>query len=100
MNKALIIESRCGIQCNQCEYKESTGCPGCTRIDNPFWGECDVKNCCEARGYEYCGQCGDFPCETLKAMSFSDCGEGDNGKRIETCRVWKAQETEQKGGQS
>ena len=87
-----MIESRCGILCNECKYKDEVGCKGCTNIDKPFWGDsCDVKTCCEARGFAYCGQCPDFPCETLKSMSYAD-EEGDNGKRIETCRIWRTKE--------
>jgi hypothetical protein len=31
-----MIESRCGINCSKCEYRESTGCMGCVNIDKPF----------------------------------------------------------------
>jgi len=87
-----MIESRCGIECNKCKYKDEVGCKGCTNIDKPFWGEsCDVKFCCEERGFEYCGQCPDFPCETLKNMSYAE-EEGDNGLRIENCRMWRTKE--------
>jgi len=62
-------------------------CKGCIAIDKPFWGDCDVKICCEAKGYDYCGQCSDFPCGTLTEMSYAE-EEGDNGKRIDTCCMW------------
>ena len=42
-----MIESRCGIKCGECEYRESMGCKGCVNINNPFWGECPVKASCE-----------------------------------------------------
>ena len=87
-----MAESRCVIECSKCKYKEEVDCKGCTSIDKPFWGEsCDVKTCCEGRGHEYCGQCPDFPCETLKSMSFAK-EEGDNGLRIENCRMWRTNE--------
>jgi len=87
-----MIESRCGIMCSRCDYREKMNCAGCLNIDKPFWGDsCDVKTCCEERGYKYCGQCPDFPCETLKAMSYAD-EEGDNGERIENCRMWAKKE--------
>ena len=82
-----MIESRCGIKCNECEYKASMNCGGCTKIDNPFWGECDVKKCCEIKKHNQCGQCATFPCDTLVSMAYAE-EEGDNGKRIETCRAW------------
>ena len=31
-----MIESRCGILCSECEYKESMGCCGCLNINKPF----------------------------------------------------------------
>ena len=84
-----MFESRCGIQCTQCDYAEKMNCKGCLAMNNPFWGTCDVKNCCEQRKYDHCGQCPDFPCDELTGMSYAE-EEGDNGKRIETCRMWAA----------
>ena len=81
------VESRCGIECSKCKYKEQMGCAGCLNIDQPFWGECDIKKCCEARDFINCGQCPNFPCQTLKDYSYDE-KEGDNGKRIETCKEW------------
>jgi len=83
-----MIESRCGIICSECKYKEEMNCKGCTKIDKPFWGDsCPVKSCCEGRGYEHCGECSDFPCDLLNQFAYDE-REGDNGKRIETCRNW------------
>ena len=85
-----MIESRCGIRCNECDWREKVNCAGCLHIDKPFWGDsCDVKSCCEERGYDFCGQCPDFPCATLTEMSYADV-EGDNGRRIRTCKMWAA----------
>lgn len=82
-----MIESRCGILCSQCEYREQCG-GGCTIISKPFWGDsCPVKDCCEGRGHEHCGQCSEFPCTLLTQFAY-DIEQGDNGKRIETCRGW------------
>ncbi|MCL2862388.1 MAG: DUF3795 domain-containing protein [Firmicutes bacterium] len=82
-----MIESRCGICCSRCEYKESMNCSGCTCIDNPFWGSCDVKACCESKSLKNCGECKDFLCDLLNQFSY-DPEQGDNGKRIEQCREW------------
>lgn len=85
-----MIESRCGILCGECEYKESTGCGGCVAIDKPFWGEsCPVKSCCEGRQNTNCGGCDSFPCELLNSFAY-DKEQGDDGKRIEQCRQWNA----------
>lgn len=82
-----MIQSRCGIECNKCEYKESHGCKGCINITNPFWGECPVKECCESKELNNCGECLDFPCELLNEFAY-DKEQGDNGKRIEQCKKW------------
>ena len=44
------MESRCGILCGKCEWQKNGKCKGCVNIDNPFWGACPVKSCCEGRG--------------------------------------------------
>lgn len=84
-----MVESRCGILCSQCGFKERTGCAGCIEIDRPFWGEsCPVKNSCESKHYAHCGECGAFPCEMLKGFAY-DPEQGDGGARIEQCRKWR-----------
>ena len=86
-----MIESRCGILCGQCGYKESTGCVGCVSIDKPFWGEsCPVKSCCEGKAHEHCGRCPEFPCRLLNQFAY-DPRQGDNGLRIEQCRKWNGE---------
>ena len=83
-----MVESRCGILCGECGYREQTGCKGCVNIDRPFWGEsCPVKACCEGRGLEHSGLCPDFPCALLHQFSY-DAEQGDGEKRIEQCRAW------------
>ena len=83
-----MIESRCGIVCSECGYKESTGCKGCVNIDKPFWGEtCPVKSCCEGKELLHCGECETFPCELLISFAYDE-EQGDNGMRIEQCRLW------------
>ena len=82
-----MVESRCGILCSKCRYREKMGCKGCTNIDKPFWGACSVKNCCEDKKLEHCGQCGEFPCNMLSQIAY-DKEQGDNGRRIERCKEW------------
>ncbi len=84
-----MVESRCGILCGSCHYKEQTGCKGCLQVKDPFWGTCPVKACCEERGLQHCGECRDFACDLLKQFAY-DKEQGDNGARIEQCRRWKA----------
>lgn len=83
-----MIESRCGVLCSECGFRESTGCTGCLSTKTLFWGKCEVKECCEAKGFLYCGLCPDFPCSTLHNYSY-DKEHGDDGQRIRECRKWK-----------
>lgn len=84
-----MIESRCGILCGACGYRETMGCKGCTEIEKPFWGEsCPVKACCEGKSHAHCGECKDFPCELLRQFAY-DPQEGDNGLRLEQCKEWR-----------
>ena len=83
------VQSRCGILCSQCGYREQMDCAGCIRIQKPFWGDrCPVKACCEEKGHAHCGQCQEFPCDLLKGMAYDE-QQGDGGKRIEQCRCWR-----------
>lgn len=82
-----MIESRCGIICSECSFREPYHCPGCVNTEKVFHGDCAVKICCESKKLEHCGNCENMPCETLKQYSF-DKEHGDNGKRIEQCKIW------------
>ena len=87
-----MIESRCGILCGQFQYREQMGCPGCVNIDKPFWADaCPVKACTEGKTHAHCGQCQNFPCQLLNQFAYDET-QGDGGKRIEQCRLWKGAE--------
>ena len=86
-----IIDSRCGLHCTDCSYKEKCGCGGCLKTcGHPFHGECPIAVCCQSKGYVHCGECSDFPCETLTQYS-CDPAHGDKpaGARIDQCKAWK-----------
>lgn len=83
-----MIESRCGVLCSKCEYREAMNCSGCISMDKPFWGDsCPVKSCCEKKSQQYCGECDNFPCELLTQFAY-DKEQGDNGERIKQCKQW------------
>lgn len=82
------VESRCGILCSACAYREQMNCAGCIQIQKPFWGDnCPVKTCCETKRHQHCGQCEEFPCALLKQMAYDE-KQGDGGKRIARCKCW------------
>lgn len=87
-----MVESRCGIRCSVCTYRESTGCAGCTEIAKPFWGDaCPVKSCCEGNHLAHCGACPDFPCDLLKSFAYDPQQEG-SGARLVQCQAWREEE--------
>lgn len=84
-----MTESRCGILCSECEFKEQMNCQGCTKITHPFWGDaCPVKNCVEEKKLPHCGECAEFPCALANSFAYDE-KQGDGGKRLCQCRMWK-----------
>lgn len=86
-----MIESRCGILCFSCNFRETCGCGGCIETNGqPFYGDCPIAKCCQNNGINYCGECPDIPCDLLMKFSY-DTEHGDNpkGARIEQCKKWK-----------
>lgn len=84
-----MVESRCGLKCSECQYKTQMNCEGCIVISKPFWGDaCPIKQCCEQKKLQYCGDCKLFPCDLLNSFAYDE-KQGDQGKRIEQCRLWK-----------
>ncbi|MCL1866631.1 MAG: DUF3795 domain-containing protein [Oscillospiraceae bacterium] len=88
VNNVTVEESRCGLLCGECSFKESHNCGGCIETNgNPFHGECPVAVCCQNKDFTHCGECPDIPCELLTQYSY-DKEHGDGGKRIEQCKEW------------
>jgi len=85
------IDSRCGLSCAECTYKEATGCGGCIATNgHPFHGECELAKCAENKSKRFCGECPEFPdCELLNRFSY-DPVHGENGGRIERCIMLKS----------
>ncbi len=83
--------SRCGTNCDQCEYKEKVNCPGCIKAKGLiFWGKCDLATCCIEKELQHCGQCSNFPCDKLREYAY-DKEQGDDGQRIRNLEQWNAQ---------
>lgn len=87
-----MIESRCGICCKECEFKDQMNCKGCIHITKPFWAQaCPVKDCVESKNLAHCGQCVSFPCALAKSFAYDE-KQGDDGKRLCQCAAWKKEE--------
>ena len=40
-----MIESRCGLLCSECKYRDIMKCPGCLKIKKPYWAKsCPISN--------------------------------------------------------
>ena len=93
-----MIESRCGLRCKSCSWRESHGCGGCVETNGrPFHGECPIAICCQQKGHSHCGECDIIPCDKLYAYSCLDPEHGDKpqGARVEVCRRWAAESGKQ-----
>lgn len=93
-----MIDSRCGLNCTGCAWKESHGCGGCIETrGRPFHGECPIAICCQDKGFTHCGECGIIPCDKLYTYSYLDPEHGDKpqGARVEVCRKWAAESGKQ-----
>lgn len=89
-----MIDSRCGLHCTGCEWKESHSCGGCIQtMGHPFHGECPIAICCQDKELMHCGECDIIPCAKLYAYSYLDPEHGDKpqGARVEACRRWAAE---------
>lgn len=87
-------DTRCGLSCAGCTFKESHGCGGCVKtMGHPFHGSCPIALCCQGKGLSHCGECSLIPCNKLYAYSYLDPEHGDKpqGARVETCRRWAAE---------
>jgi len=120
-DNVLIAQSRCGLICCDCAFKESHGCGGCIETNgHPFHGECPVAVCCQDKGHTHCGECENLPepcsdpdckkvdangfyecvgcektsCGQLHTYSYKDPDHGDNppGARVEVCKKWAARD--------
>ena len=86
-----MIDTRCGLRCEGCTFKEPYNCGGCIETNGrPFHGECPVAKCCQEKGCLHCGECSEFPCELLTQYSCDPVhGDTPKGARIEQCRRWR-----------
>ncbi|MCS4541458.1 MAG: DUF3795 domain-containing protein [Euryarchaeota archaeon] len=65
---------KCGILCEICNLKEMGECQGCSievpKVDPSK--QCRVYRCVQASQFEFCFQCGNFPCDIYKE-TIMDC---------------------------
>lgn len=68
--------SACGLNCGLCPRYQMVGtskCPGCGAKDfltkHP---KCGPLSCSQRKGFEYCYQCGEFPCKRYDGADQTD----------------------------
>ena len=93
-----MVDSRCGLYCTNCEWKESPGCGGCIGTNgHPFHGKCPIASYSFEKGLHHCGECNVIPCEKLYEYSYLDPEHGDKpqGARVQVCRKQAAENGKQ-----
>lgn len=100
MKTSVKVDTYCGLDCNNCEWKNQFKCTSCIEMKGcPSWctdtEKCEIAECVKAKqvagyGLEFCGECADFPCDLLKKYS-NDPEHGDKpaGARIARCSELK-----------
>ena len=60
----------CGIYCKRCPGVESFGCTGCRDRKGRIlkFPVCKTYDCVTGKGYDFCYECKDFPCEMLQPI--------------------------------
>lgn len=63
----------CGECCADCKKRMDGICRGCIEADGfvPEWaesGRCKVHECARKHNVQFCGLCGEFPCEQLPSI--------------------------------
>jgi len=69
----------CGDFCGNCLYytkQRTPHCPGCDASKGRlFWGNCQVYPCAKEHKVAHCGECKDFPCDTLVSQFDPEYGQ-------------------------
>ncbi len=60
----------CGINCKRCPGIESFGCKGCRNQKGQIrkFPVCKTYECVTEKGYDFCFECVEFPCEKLQPI--------------------------------
>jgi hypothetical protein len=60
----------CGIFYKRCPGVESFGCKGCREQEGQIlkFFVCRTYECVTNKGYEFCNECAEFPCEMLQPI--------------------------------
>ena len=68
MNIHLNDHAPCGVHCKSCLGKKIYNCKGCRLLQGKIkdFPLCKTYQCVTEKGYSFCYECDDFPCEKLQ----------------------------------
>ncbi len=60
----------CGVYCKRCPEKKECGCKGCREQGGQVKSLpiCKTYECVTGKGYNFCHECEEFPCEKLQPI--------------------------------
>ena len=81
----------CGIYCKRCPGVESFGCNGCREQEGQIlkFPVCKTYDCVTSKGYEFCYECADFPCEMLQPIVNFEIFKPHNSKVYNSIMIKK-----------
>jgi hypothetical protein len=70
MSKDYKDHAPCGIYCKMCPGVQAYGCKGCREEKGQVkdFPVCKTYECVTKKGYSFCFECEDFPCEKLQPI--------------------------------
>lgn len=57
------VMGKCGFYCGSCPTFIKGSCEGCIKEHKD--GDCYTRDCVASKKLSFCGECKDFPCETI-----------------------------------
>ncbi len=81
----------CGIYCKRCPGVDSFGCKGCRDLKGQIlkFPDCKTYECVTGKGYEFCYECADFPCEMLQPIVNFEIFKPHNSKVYNSVMIQK-----------
>jgi len=66
-NESLKWHAPCGIYCKRCPGIKFYNCEGCRAHEGKIhkFPTCKTYECVTSKGYQFCYECNEFPCEML-----------------------------------
>ena len=79
-------------------FRENVVCDGCRSDGRQYHEGCTLRDCCSARGIDFCPNCDNYPCNTVEEFKAQSPYFADNMKRIREVGVDAYIEEQKKAG--